>query len=75
MTHLSLYAGMMVTYFSNQPYVIRNMSVILPIGDAFAALIGYYFGRIRIRGKSLEGLIGFIVSTIIIFLALEGFYH
>lgn len=70
-THLSLFAGMMVTYYSaSTSHALRNMSVVIPIGDAVAALVGLKYGRIRIAGKSLEGFLGFVLTTLAMFWAM-----
>jgi len=37
--------------------------VLTAVGDGFAGLIGYHFGRIRIGQKSLEGFFAFFVSS------------
>ena len=47
-THLHLLIGMSLTYFMSVDRVIRSSSVILPIGDAFAAIIGKKYGRIKV---------------------------
>jgi dolichol kinase len=50
-THLSLFSGMMISYFSHTTSLIRNTAVVLPIGDASAAIIGSTFGRIKVLKK------------------------
>lgn len=46
---------------------------ILSISDSLASLIGMRFGRIRFRGKSLEGSAAFFLSAVLIaWIVLEG---
>lgn len=47
-THLSLFAGMMTSYFTSTGSLIQNAAIAIPIGDACAAIIGSSFGRIRV---------------------------
>ena len=57
---------MSVSYFINTKGIVHT-SVILPISDAFAAVVGTKFGRVRIGKKSLEGTLAFIISSILLF--------
>lgn len=52
-THISLLIGMSISYFLSTYSIIKHSSVILPIGDAFAAIIGTKFGRIKVGKKSI----------------------
>lgn len=65
-THISLLLGMSISYFVNTG-VTKHSSVILPISDAFAAIIGTKFGQIKIGKKSLEGMMGFIMTSLLMF--------
>lgn len=47
--------------------------IVLSIGDATSTLIGLKFGRIRFKGKSIEGTIGgTIISSIAIYLLIQN---
>lgn len=57
-------AGLLVYTFYDVRVAAASM-VIIVIGDAFAALIGRSFGRIRVFSKTIEGTLAFIISTAI----------
>ncbi len=57
-----LLAGILVFLLFDIEVAAAAMMIIV-IGDTFAALIGRYFGKYRFFGKSLEGLITFILSA------------
>jgi dolichol kinase len=59
-----LLAGTLV-YLLFDVKVAAAAMVIIVVGDTFAALVGRYFGKYRFLGKSLEGLIAFILSATI----------
>lgn len=53
-THISLFSGMMTSYYSNTNSLIQNSAVILPLGDACAAIVGSTYGRIKVTKISLR---------------------
>lgn len=56
---------LIVTIFFPRYIAVLSM-VVLIIGDTFAALIGKKYGKTKIFNKSLEGLIAFIVSSLLV---------
>ncbi|WP_448587698.1 diacylglycerol/polyprenol kinase family protein [Thermocrinis sp.] len=46
--------------------------VLTAVGDGFAGLIGYHFGKIKIGEKSLEGFMAFFISSSVALLPLLG---
>ncbi|WP_448584741.1 diacylglycerol/polyprenol kinase family protein [Thermocrinis sp.] len=46
--------------------------VLTAVGDGFAGLIGYHFGKIKIGEKSLEGFLAFFVSSSLALLPFLG---
>lgn len=56
-THLSLFAGMMTSYYSTNSELIQNSAVVLPIGDACAAIIGSAVGRIKVQQFRLRSAV------------------
>lgn len=64
-THISLLIGMSISYFINDG-LVKHSSVIIPMSDAFAAIIGTKYGRTIIKRKSLEGTLAFILSNLIL---------
>lgn len=61
-----LLIGMLVTISAFDKQVVALSFVVLIFGDAFAALIGKNFGKVKLCGsKTLEGLLAFIISSIV----------
>ena len=50
-THLSLLTGMAISYTLISHPVIRNASVVIPLGDAMAAVVGKSIGRMRVTSS------------------------
>ncbi len=46
--------------------------VITAVGDGFAGIVGYYFGRTKVGNKSLEGTLAFFVSSGLVLLPFLG---
>jgi dolichol kinase len=46
--------------------------VITAVGDGFAGIVGYHFGRMKIGNKSLEGALAFFVSTSLVLFPFLG---
>ena len=46
--------------------------ILTAVGDGFAGLVGYHFGKIRIGEKSLEGFLAFFVSSSLALLPFLG---
>ena len=60
-----LLIGMLVTISAFDKRVVALSFVVLIFGDAFAALVGKNFGKIKLCGsKTFEGLLAFIVSSL-----------
>lgn len=48
---------------SGRPLIACAVIAVLAGGDAFATLVGKFYGRYRIRHKSIEGFIAFIIFS------------
>jgi dolichol kinase len=46
--------------------------VITAVGDGFAGMVGYHFGKTKIGNKSLEGALAFFVSTSLVLFPFLG---
>jgi len=46
--------------------------VITAVGDGFAGIVGYHFGKTKIGNKSLEGALAFFVSTSLVLFPFLG---
>jgi glycerol-3-phosphate acyltransferase PlsY len=65
--------GVFLTLLLFSPEAAFGGIIYLCIGDLSAVTIGKNFGRIRIFEKTLEGSMAFVLSTIIVLLALKYF--
>lgn len=62
-THLFLILGLSITYFYFEG-CLANVSLVLVLGDAMAALIGRRYGKNKVYGKkTLEGYLAFVATT------------
>lgn len=64
--------GGLLALWMGGPEIAVASVVILALGDPAAALVGRRWGRIRIRGKSLEGMLAFVAASLGVGLLLQG---
>ena len=59
-------AGLIFSSFILEKYYFQLILLILTFSDPIASFIGIFFGKHKIKDKTLEGSLGFFISTFII---------
>ena len=73
-THLFLYLGLALPYLYYQNNPLKNIAVIITVGDAMAAIIGTKYGRTKFMGRSNKSVEGFLACVFAI-VSLQYYFY